>query len=181
MGIVEGEDGEPLDIGRKTRAIPLALARALRARDGGCRFPGCDRTRFCQGHHIAHWADGGDTKLANLVTLCDFHHGLVHEGGYGMKRTDDGLFIFTRPDGRRVEPNGAQCFRGNILPPSDLATGRAFEDSLRDYLAKHEPGLSITFETSRCKWFGESMDYSQAIESMQVLERNSSDVSMPLP
>ena len=151
----------------RRRAIPPAIARALRARDGGCRFPGCDRARFCDGHHIKHWADGGETKLHNLITLCSFHHRLVHEGGYGLERTDDGLFIFTRPGGRRVEPNGTQCFRGNILPPRDVGSGRTFED----YLAKHEPGLSITFETSRCKWFGESMDYSQAIESMQVLER----------
>ena len=40
VGIVEGADGEPLNVGRKTRSIPLALQRALRARDGGCRFPG---------------------------------------------------------------------------------------------------------------------------------------------
>ena len=172
VGIVEGNDGEPLDIGHKTRSIPAAIARALRARDGGCRFPGCDRTRFCEGHHVEHWANGGETKLANLITLCGFHHRLVHEGGYALKRTDDGLFVFTRPDGRRVEPNGARCFRGNIAkrsdpPPSD----GEFEDSLRGYLRKHEPDLSITTETSRCQWHGESMDYSQAIEAMQVLER----------
>ena len=57
------------------------------------------------------------------------------------------------------------------MPSDDLALGRAFDDSLRDYLMKHEPDLSITTETSRCKWFGESIDYSQAIEAMQVLER----------
>ncbi|HEY3519350.1 MAG TPA: DUF222 domain-containing protein, partial [Gammaproteobacteria bacterium] len=79
VGIVESEDGEPLDIGRKTRSIPAAIARALKARDGGCRFPGCDRTRFCEGHHIEHWANGGETKLDNLITLCGFHHRLVHE------------------------------------------------------------------------------------------------------
>ena len=62
------------------------------------------------------------------------------------------------------------CFSGNILPPDDLAFGRAFDASLRDYLLKHEPTLSIRSETNRCKWFGESMDYSQAIEAMQVLE-----------
>ena len=45
VGLVEGADGEPLDIGRKTRSIPPAIARALKARDGGCRYPGCDRTR----------------------------------------------------------------------------------------------------------------------------------------
>jgi hypothetical protein len=169
VGIVEGEDGDPLDIGRKTRSIPAAIERALKSRDGGCRFPGCDRTRFCDGHHIRHWADGGETKLDNLVTLCGFHHGLVHEGGYGVRRTDDGLFIFTRPDGTRIPENGTKCFRGNNWTPLP-APDRGFESSLRDYLKTHDPSLSITAETSRCQWGGESMDYSMAIESMQFLE-----------
>jgi len=159
VGIVEGEEGEPLDIGRKTRSIPLAISRALKARDGGCRFPGCDRTRFCDGHHIVHWANGGETKLTNLVTLCGFHHRHVHEGGYGVRRTDDGLFVFTRPDGTRVEDTGAKSSSWNIL-----------QSDLRSYLKKREPNLSITAETSRCQWRGESMDYSQAIEAMQFLE-----------
>src|SRR5688572_7747867 len=170
VGIVEGDEGEPLDIGRKSRSIPQAIARALRARDGGCRYPGCDRKRYCDGHHIKHWANGGETKLANLITLCGFHHRLVHEGGYGLRRTDDGLFVFTRPDGTRVEDNGVKCFRGNILPPLPRSTYRGFEDSLRDYMKTHDPGLSITAETSRCQWHGESMDYSQAIEAMQFLD-----------
>jgi hypothetical protein len=169
VGLVEGEDGEPLDIGRKTRSIPAAIARALKARDGGCRYPGCDRTRFCEGHHVQHWADGGETKLKNLVTLCGFHHRLVHEGGYGLAATDDGLFVFTRPDGRRVEPNGAQCFRGNILPPVD-SSYLGFEDSLRIYLLNRAAGLEIDSATSRCRWTGERMDYSMAIEGLYFLD-----------
>ncbi len=106
VGILEGRDGEPLNIGRKTRAIPPAIMRALRARDRGCRFPGCDRTRFCDGHHVKHWANGGETKLGNLVTLCSFHHTLVHEGGFGVTATDDGVFVFTRPDGSRIPESG---------------------------------------------------------------------------
>jgi hypothetical protein len=178
VGIVEGDDGEPLDIGRKSRSIPPAIARALRARDGGCRYPGCDRTRYCEGHHIKHWANRGETKLKNLITLCGFHHRLVHEGGYGLRRTDDGVFIFTRPDGTRVEENGAKCFRGNILPPLQ-STYRGFEHSLRDYLKSRDPSLTITAETSRCQWLGESMDYSQAIEAMQFLERKAVEPSAP--
>ena len=54
--------GEPLGVGRKTRKIPLALRRALEARDGCCRFPGCTSRRV-QAHHIQHWADGGETEL----------------------------------------------------------------------------------------------------------------------
>jgi hypothetical protein len=170
VGLVEGPDGEPLNVGRKTRALPPALARALRARDRGCRFPGCDRTRFTQGHHVKHWADGGETKLGNLVTLCHFHHHLVHEGGYGVAATDDGLFVFTRPDGRCVEENGAQCFRGNIAwpePPEDAS----FEETLRLYVLNRDASLEITPTTSRCRWLGERMDYSWAIEGMQFLEQ----------
>jgi uncharacterized protein DUF222 len=172
VGIVEGEDGDPLNIGRKTRAIPLAIERALRSRDGGCRFPGCERTRFCDGHHIEHWANGGKTSLVNLITVCDFHHGLVHEGGYGVRRTDDGLFVFTKPDGTRVPENGVKCFRGDNSTPLP-------EASLSGYLKTHDPGLSITADTSRCHWGGESMDYSQAIEAMQFLEHKAVEVSHP--
>ena len=168
VGIVEGEDGDPLDIGRKTRSIPLAISRALKARDRGCRFPGCDRTRFCDGHHIAHWANGGETKLDNLVTLCGYHHRLVHEGGYGVRRTDDALFSFTRPDGSRLEDYGARRSSWNVSRPVEAPSG--FERSLQSYLREQEPGLAITTATSRCQWRGESMDYSQAIESMQFLE-----------
>jgi hypothetical protein len=36
----EDMQGEPLNIGRKTRSIPPAIRRALKRRDHGCRFPG---------------------------------------------------------------------------------------------------------------------------------------------
>ena len=85
-GVVRLNHGRPphgstLDIGRKTRTIPPPLRRALEARDRGCRFPGCG-LRFTDAHHVRHWADGGETKLENLVLLCRFHHRLVHEEGY---------------------------------------------------------------------------------------------------
>ncbi len=112
LGVLEGRDGEPLNIGRKTRSIPPAIRRALKARDGGCRFPGCDRTRFCDGHHVKHWANGGETKLDNLVTLCGFHHTLVHEGRFGVTVTDDGVFVFSRPDGSRIPECGTASKQG---------------------------------------------------------------------
>ena len=170
VGLIEGADGEPLDVGRKTRSIPPALSRALRARDGGCRYPGCDRTRFTEGHHVKHWADGGETKLGNLVTLCGFHHRLVHEGGYGVAATDDGVFVFTQPDGRRVEANGARSFRGNILEPTaTLGT------------LNREAGLAIDAETCRTQWRGERMDYSMAVEALQFLEQKAGEGARPSP
>ncbi|MGZ8695630.1 MAG: DUF222 domain-containing protein, partial [Gaiellaceae bacterium] len=74
--------GRPVRTGRKTRSVPPALRRALKSRDRGCRFPGCENHRFVDAHHIRHWAHGGETRLDNLVLLCRRHHRLVHEGGY---------------------------------------------------------------------------------------------------
>jgi hypothetical protein len=54
VGIVEDDDGEPLNVGRKTRSISPALQRALKARDGGCRFPGFMwREELCGGAGIS--------------------------------------------------------------------------------------------------------------------------------
>ena len=105
--ILESGDGEPLDVGRKTRVIPPSIRRALKRRDGGCRFPGCTNTKFVDGHHIIHWADGGPTCLDNLVSLCRFHHRLVHEGGYYIVK-DDAEFRFFRGDGFEIRGVDAQ-------------------------------------------------------------------------
>ena len=65
-----GPAGEPLSVGRKTRTIPASIRRALTHRDRTCRFPGCANRRFVEGHHLRHWADGGETALGNLTLLC---------------------------------------------------------------------------------------------------------------
>jgi hypothetical protein len=193
VGIVEGKDGEPLNIGRKTRAIPEPIRRALVARDRGCRFPGCDRTRT-EGHHVIHWADGGETKLSNLLSLCCFHHMLHHEGGFGITATGDGGFIFTRPDGTVIPECGPQpavaggrgeSFRGNFSgrPAARVESFRAnssaqpnetggdpFERSLQSYLRTLKPDLHVDASTGRCRWLGETMDYSFAIEGLQCLD-----------
>ena len=93
---------EPLEVGRRTAVVPAALRRAVVIRDGGCRFPGCDRPHsWCDAHHVVHWADGGETSLSNLVLLCRPHHRLLHHG-FGIE-ADDGGFRFMRPDGSQLE------------------------------------------------------------------------------
>lgn len=93
--------GAPIDAGRATRTIPPNLRRALAVRDGGCRFPGCDRPiDWTDGHHLKHWADGGETKLTNLMLLCGFHHHLVHEGGWRLVREDGGAWQAIPPPER---------------------------------------------------------------------------------
>ncbi|CAN5907717.1 HNH endonuclease signature motif containing protein [soil metagenome] len=78
----ENSDGKTLDVGRKTRAIPAAIWRALLKRDQTCRFPGCCNRAYVHGHHLQPWAMGGETKLGNLLLVCSFHHRFVHEYGY---------------------------------------------------------------------------------------------------
>jgi hypothetical protein len=95
-------DGEPLSVGRKTRSIPPAVRRAVRDRDRGCRFPGCTARRLVEGHHIVHWADGGETSVRNVVSLCRHHHRLVHEGGFTVERRPDGSYLFRRPNGKPI-------------------------------------------------------------------------------
>jgi hypothetical protein len=80
-------DGSILSVGRRTRTISPSLRRALEVRDGGCRFPGCG-SRFTEGHHVTHWAEGGETSLLNCLLLCRHHHRLVHEGGWRVEWRD---------------------------------------------------------------------------------------------
>ena len=78
-------EGHPHDQGRDSRTVGRKLRRSLHRRDRGCcRFPGCGATSWLHAHHIVHWVDGGRTELDNLVSLCGFHHHLVHEGGWSV-------------------------------------------------------------------------------------------------
>ncbi len=66
--------------GRRTRVVPPALRRALHQRDQGSTHPGCDvPARWCDAHHLVHWAQGGRTELANLRLLCRRHHQAAHQ------------------------------------------------------------------------------------------------------
>ena len=94
--MTEDERGDVLDIDRKSRTIPPSMARALRTRDQGCRFPGCTNRCFVDGHHIKHWSAGGETKLDNLVQLCRTHHRLIHEGGFSVERASERTSLQTR-------------------------------------------------------------------------------------
>jgi len=118
--------GKPLSVGRKTRSIPPGLHRALKRRDRGCRFPGCENYRFVDAHHVRHWAEGGETSLDNLVLLCRRHHRFVHEGGYSVDRTGN-QFRFRDPWGAPIpdapRPPPGQLDRLLELGASSYVTG----------------------------------------------------------
>jgi len=97
-----GARSEPLEVGRATRVVAPAQRTALTVRDGGCRFPGCDRpVAWCEAHHLRHWVHGGPTDLGNLLLLCRAHHHAVHEGGWRLDRHADGTFTAIPPHRRR--------------------------------------------------------------------------------
>jgi hypothetical protein len=148
LSVLENEHGEPLDVGRKTRSIPPAIRRALNTRDSGCRFPGCTHRRYVDAHHIEHWADGGETKLSNLVTLCRLHHRLVHEGEITVEALAGGGWRFLHPDGRQFEV--IRCSRPV-----------AYDDDLEREHA--ELGIHIDSDTAATRWRGERMDYDLGV------------------
>jgi hypothetical protein len=90
--------GAVIDVGRKTRRISTKLRLAINQRDGGCNYPGCTST-IVEAHHIRAWSDGGETNLANLRSLCAFHHHAIHDG----KALLGANGIFLHPDGRPIE------------------------------------------------------------------------------
>ena len=148
VAIHEDAKGNVLDVGRKTRTIHPALRRALRARDAGCRFPGCTAHRYVDAHHIQHWADGGKTALDNLVLLCRYHHRLLHEGGYGLAVHGKEL-LFTRPDGEVLS-------RVPSLPrpESDIEA------------VNEQYGLAINADTAVTLWDGVPMDHHMAVHGL---------------
>jgi hypothetical protein len=98
--VVLGSKSEVLDIGRSARQWTAAQRRAAYIEQGGhCAFPGCRRP-LSDCHHIVWWSLGGRTSLDNAAWLCAFHHWLVHDGGWTLRRGDDRSFVWTSPAGR---------------------------------------------------------------------------------
>ena len=152
VALIEGDDGEPLNVGRKTRTISAPLRRVLNARDKGCRFPGCANSRYVNAHHIEHWANGGETKPSNLLSLCRFHHRAVHEGGIRIERLDDGALRFVKPNGSAID----SVAPGFTQPPGDW---------------RQLPPASAA-----SAWRGDRMDYGLAIDVLLQQARRAKNV-----
>jgi hypothetical protein len=153
--VLEDKAGSVLNVGRRTRAIPPAIRRALTLRDHGCCFPGCCETRFVDAHHIHHWCDGGVTSLDNLVLLCRHHHGLLHQERFAIVKGTEGL-EFVRPGGCELP----RALAPQFVDPGDQSGHLAIEaedDAL---------GLRIDARTAVTLWLGESMDYQFAVGTL---------------
>jgi len=88
-----------IDVGRSKRVVSEPARRALAARDGHCRWPGCERpASWSAAHHVVHWIHGGTTDLDNLILLCHRHHWMVHEGNWQLVRGDGGRMMTVPPN-----------------------------------------------------------------------------------
>jgi len=141
--MTHADSGEILALGRRRRRPSSAIRRAARERDKcRCRFPGCESRRV-DLHHIQHWVNGGRTDLDNLISLCPFHHKVVHDRGYLIAAPPGGDFAFYRPDGTPLPPS----------PPLPEPGGGIGETHHAD----------ITEETIVPAWYGERLDLDYAI------------------
>jgi len=153
--ILEDEHGAPLSVGRKRRTIAGTLRRALYRRDRSCTFPGCTNRLFLEGHHIQHWADGGETSLSNTALLCSLHHRHVHELGYAIELGPDQRPRFRDPQGRLVPAVPEPAAR------TDLGWPRI--------RAENDP-LGIDATTIAGPWDGTPVDYARIVGHLVTAE-----------
>jgi hypothetical protein len=144
--MLHARDGSLLDIGRRRRRPTAALRRAVRERDHcRCRFPGCESRRV-DLHHVQFWRNGGRTSYKNLISLCKYHHRLVHDCGYIVTAARGGGFTFTSPGGQPLS-----------------ASPRAPDVGGTDGAIAGCHDARITPETIVPAWFGERLDLDYAI------------------
>ena len=105
--VLEDAAGTAVGLGRMTREPSAWMVRQVRHRDRGCTFPGCGSRRFTEAHHIVWWERGGSTDLGNLTLVCWFHHKLVHEHRWSIRREAGGVVGWLRPDGTRFHSGPA--------------------------------------------------------------------------
>ena len=152
-----GEHGELLDVGRRSRVVPSAIGRALWLRDGGCRVPGCGRRHHLQAHHIQAWAEGGPTKLSNLVLVCPGHHRLIHERELGVELRDAKIVFIELRRGREL----------SATPPR-VATGHELEELERFIQAA---GVELGPHTNEPRWDGTAMNLAESLDWLLLAER----------
>lgn len=81
------DNGQCLNLGREHRLFTQKQRIALAARDGGCRYPQCDRPpSWCEAHHTNQWhQDTGNTNINDGILLCRHHHMLIHNNHWQIQ------------------------------------------------------------------------------------------------
>ncbi|WP_301517828.1 HNH endonuclease signature motif containing protein [Corynebacterium flavescens] len=93
----------PVDLYRFDRFASVKQRTMLAAEHPTCAWPGCsipaERGQF---HHLTPWSHGGETNVANLVTLCSYHNGVNEDDPNAPPRRgrlarEDGKIIWQPP------------------------------------------------------------------------------------
>lgn len=153
--IAVGPDGTPRLAGKATKTVSRRLRRELGIRDDGtCRFPGCDLLGRLHAHHIIHREHHGPNVLDNLISLCAFHHRLVHEGGYRIELLM-GQVIVHRPGRPDLAHTPTRPVCGDDLEVRNLAEG-----------------LDIDADTTMSLWDGTRLSYDDLSWAIAALNHN---------
>ncbi len=167
--VVEEDDvGNVLNIGRRSRIIPAGMSRALSVRDQGhCQFPGCCESHYVEGHHIQHWAEGGETKLDNLVTLCRYHHRELHRGHFFLSvkpQSDDKVKHFRE---RLIFSRGGTALDGHHFNEGEvLIEGNPICAVHSRTEIPWSICRNVQVDSAVTRWQGERMDLGMAVEGL---------------
>ncbi|WP_426999418.1 HNH endonuclease [Ornithinimicrobium sp. Y1694] len=142
--VLQSGKGAVLAYGRKKRRFSPAQLKALQLRDGGCRTPGCQRTRFLHAHHVVYWSHGGPTDLDNAILLCSGCHRSVHLGHLRILADGGQRFTFISASSNTVMEESPALF--------------GLADHLID--GKHVRPMTIRPWTVTGGWWGEPLDLS---------------------
>jgi hypothetical protein len=140
--MTHGDAGAILALGRRRRRPSSAIRRAARERDHGrCRYPGCE-SRRTDLHHIQHWVNGGPTDLDNLISLCPWHHKVIHDRGYTIAARPGGADFAIIPPwyGERLDLHHAiwTCF-ANARIKQERERDQDGEPAARGRVTVYEP------------------------------------------
>ncbi|MDQ1583138.1 MAG: hypothetical protein QOF36_1192, partial [Microbacteriaceae bacterium] len=135
------ETGQPINLGRDHRLYSTHQRIALGARDGGCRWPGCNRQpKWTEAHHIQHWKrDHGHTNLADGLLLCRYHHLLLHNNRWEIRRENSAYWLIPPPD---IDPNQSP----RLMPSKSAALHDLQHERKRDLQPKRQPDLRRELE-----------------------------------
>jgi hypothetical protein len=98
-----------------------------------------------------HWGEGGETSLENTILLCRFHHRLLHEEAFQLKRLPGAEVEFRNPHG--------------LLVPRAPTPPRQPNDPFRALLARLEDGaIVVDSYTGTPTWDGSRPDLGLAVE-----------------
>ena len=143
--------GEPVKIefAHHTVEIPIALRRAVIARDVHCRYPGCCRPASWSEVHHVNGRSGGH-RIFELVLLCKRHHQRVHRLGLRLEMGPDGTLHVHGPNGdiqtTRPPPTGKAARQQPVDTTTDPALAEWQADAMRAAIAQLSAAANLTVE-----------------------------------